>query len=289
MRKSLYSLRVPCVIGLSFFTGYSYAKMHKTEMLKSEPPKISAVPLLPLKQNIVEKTVVLIDWDNCLCDSMPRTYKRLKLVSIELKRRHPDFDISDEKINLPWTAEFSTHMRNLFGDRYAAEAGELYTEFMHHSGLPPRVPFEGSDEFLQALNVAEIPFAIVTNGNKKNVIHCFAEFGWTQLLNNVSIVSVDEVSTRNKPDPFHFLMALTTLNLDLAAGDIEHVIIIGDGIDSDMLGSLKLADEMEKYGITVSAVWVNHNRKVKCHLNTVNSFDEACELIGLKSTVARLT
>ena len=239
---------------------------------------LTGPPLLSLYQSRTakiipfapEKPIVLIDWDGCLANSMPRIFARLQLVANELKRKYGDaFNVPPERLQKRWTSEFNAHLQDLFGT-FWEEAADLYLgKYFNHPSLPPKTAFIGAREFLESLLDAKIPFAIVSNGDKKYIDEFIHIFGWEKILRDVPVISSDNIKPRHKPHPFHFKQAL--LQLGIENPHRHKIIIIGDGVDSDMLGALRLADE-ENYKI--HAIWISHDKPVACSLTSVNNFGE---------------
>lgn len=254
----------PLIGGAAFFAGYTY---------RDSKPSLNPVKMHTLPH------AVLIDWDNCLCNTAPRILKRLQLVATELKRRHPKIEIEEAKLLIPMTDTLKSHLQNLFGEAYSTEAYSLYMEYMNHKDIPEKKPFPGAAEFLQQLINEGIPFAIVSNATNNFVKQGIDDFAWNDLLKDVPVITEDDVGSRNKPNPFHFLVALERLNINLNTTENINIKIIGDGLNSDILGALKLADQIAQPHINISAIWVNHDRPLQCQLNSVSSFDEMQHLL----------
>ncbi len=261
----MYSKRIgsfwPILMGPAFYAGYVLGKQGKPH-----EPKFN-------------QRVLLIDWDNCLCDTMPRIIIRMHLVFNELKLRHPNLEIDQETLSQPMTGELSEHMRNTFGEAYGLEAKNLYMEYMNHPTIPPKRPFPGAAEFLQTLLDREVPFAIISNGTTAFVQSGIDEFGWGKMLSEVPVITVDVVKKNNKPNPMHFLAALDSLKINIKDKHEREIIVVGDGADSDMLGSLKLAEKLKLPNVKISAYWINHGASLSSQLKTVTSFQELQEQI----------
>lgn len=257
----MYSKRIrsfwPIIIGPTFFYGgYLLGKRREH----------------PLPR--VNQRVVLIDWDNCLCDTMPRIIIRMHLVYNELKQRHPDLEIDKETLSVPFTGELSQHMLSTFGNAYGLEAKNLYMEYMNHPDIPPKRPFPGAAEFLLTLQEREVPFAIISNGSTSFVQSGIDEFGWQKMLSEVPVITVDDVKKNYKPNPLHFKAALEKLKIKLEDGLETEIIIVGDGAESDMLGALKLAEKLKRPNVKISAYWINHGVSLSSQLTAVDNFQE---------------
>ncbi len=266
----------PLIVGAAFFAGYTY---------RDSQPSLNPVKTQPLPH------AVLIDWDNCLCNTAPRILKRLQLVAAELKRRHPKIEIEEANLLMPITSTLKTHLQNLFGEAYSAEAYSLYMEYMNHKDIPAKKPFPGAADFLQQLINEGIPFAIVSNATNNFVKQGIDDFAWNHLLKDVPIITEDDVGSRNKPNPVHFLAALERLNINLHTEGNINIKIIGDGSDTDMLGAMKLAEQIALPHINISAIWINHGRPLQCQVNAVSSFDDVHQLLfsTSQSTVKKVS
>lgn len=257
----MYSKRIrsfwPIIMGPTFFySGYLLGKYREN----------------PLPS--VNQRVVLIDWDNCLSDTMPRIIIRMHLVYNELKQRHPELEIDKETLSVPFTGELSQHMHATFGNAYGLEAKNLYMEYMNHPDIPPKRPFPGAAEFLLTLQEREVPFAIISNGSTSFVQSGIDEFGWKKMLSEVPVITVDDVKKNYKPHPLHFKAALDKLKIKLEDGLETEIIIVGDGADSDMLGALKLAEKLKRPNVKISAYWINHGASLSSELKSVDNFQE---------------
>lgn len=139
--------------------------------------------------------------------------------------------------------------------------------------------FTGSFEFIESMKKANIPFAIVSNSSKQCIENDIKILGFQKILENVSIIASDNIKPRVKPDPFHFMSALSQLGVDVNNPGRQTIIVIGDGSDSDMLGALKLSEQ----GFKVNAIWTNHGKNVDCSLISKNNF------IDIQKTVLEYT
>ncbi len=278
MRLKHLQKYVPLLFGPTFFAGYLYGeKRNSSPVLNND-----LMPTASIKQRgtdhelkskrINSHQIVLIDWDNCLCNTFPTIQKRLSLVASEIEQRHPEFIIDRTILNKPWTQEFSDHLKSIFGDDYWQEAKILYFEYMDHKDVPLKKPFPGAEDLLRALLNEGIPFAIVSNSSAKLVKHGIELFCWKDIFENCPIIASDSVSPRTKPDPHHFMTAINSLYPVIEGSDITEVIVIGDGTDSDMLGALNLANILYEHNIAVSAIWMTHNDLIKCQLKSFSSF-----------------
>ncbi len=221
------------------------------------------------------KTVMLIDWDGCLCDSMGQILKRIKIVGEELKIKFPEkYNISDEKLQTRWTREFNSHLQYVFGELWE-EARHLYNKYIYHEELPPKKAFAGATEFIESIQRAQLPFAIVSNTSTASVKEGIKILGWEKLLAETPIIASDQIKPNVKPDPFHFLQALKQLGVDINNRKEFKIIVVGDGADSDMLGALQLAEQDFK----VTAIWINHAQSIACNLKSANNFLEVKDLV----------
>lgn len=218
-----------------------------------------------------EQRVVLIDWDGCLEDSSESISTRLKLVRSKLNEQYNDLDLSDELLLTPWTREFDSHMKLVFG-AYAQEAGVMYKHLIQTCEIT-RKTFTGSTEFLQQLRDAAIPFAIVTNAWRECIETGIKAFGWNELLKNIPIITSDDAKPKEKPHPHHFKCAMQQLGMNIDKPDQREIIVIGDGIGSDMVGALKLSE----LGFRIRAVWINHGKDINCKLGSYDSFQHVAK------------
>ncbi|MBX9585985.1 MAG: HAD hydrolase-like protein [Gammaproteobacteria bacterium] len=278
MRYKHLQRYVPLVLGPTFFAGYLYGKKrNESDMLSKNFNSTTIIKqqiVSPNKKNEFMKTdhIVLIDWDNCLCNTFPTIQKRLSLVASKIEQRHPECNIDRCLLRKPWTQEFSEHLKSIFGDDYCHEAQVLYFEYMDHKDVPPKKPFPGAEDLLRALLKERIPFVIVSNSSTKLVKHGIELFGWNDIFEDCPIIASDSVSPRTKPDPYHFMTAIKSLYPEIQNSGITEVVIIGDGADSDMLGALNLANVLSEHNIAVSAIWMTHSDSIKCRLRSFSSF-----------------
>lgn len=278
MRLKRLQPYVPLVLGPAFFAGYLYGqKRNESSTLSNELLHTSVIKQQRITQDVKNEfiaptQIILIDWDNCLCNTFPTIQKRLSLVANEIERRHPDCIIDKGLLYIPWTQEFSEHLKSIFGDDYWHEAQVLYFEYMDHKDVPPKKPFPGAEDLLRALLNERIPFVIVSNSSTRLVKHGIELFGWNDIFEDCSIIASDSVSPRTKPDPYHFITAIKSLYPEIQNSGITEVVIVGDGADSDMLGALNLANVLSEHNISVSAIWMTHNDSIKCRLRSFGSF-----------------
>lgn len=275
--KGFKNFTAPLVMGATFFSGYLYGQHHQRQRESDLKQMVTLSNNQQRKENLTlnassSKRVALIDWDNCLCNTMPRAQKRLWLVSQELERRYPGYHVDQDSLSAPWTKEFSEHLNILFGEQHVQEAKALYFEYMDHHEIPPKQPFPGAREFLESLIKANIPIAIVSNSSNNLVHHGIAHFGWGDLLGDSPIIASDHVLPNTKPNPEHFIKAIASFEPTLRISDIEEVIIIGDGADSDMLGAMNLANKFASEKIKVYAIWVTHGTATHCRLKAFSNF-----------------
>lgn len=94
----------------------------------------------------------------------------------------------------------------------------------------------------------------------------------------MTIITVDTVGARNKPDTADFLAALSGPNINLNSVDDFEMTIVGDGLDSDVTVSRRLTEQLAQPNIKVSVIWINHNKSVPCQLNSLSSFADLHQL-----------
>ncbi|MDX1900996.1 MAG: HAD-IA family hydrolase [Gammaproteobacteria bacterium] len=195
--------------------------------------------------------IVFFDWDNTIMASADflrqvheETAKRLTQDSIFLKCKIPAIA----------TKRRDEILKELFGEENYIMALQVFQQVYDEIFKPETLQMlSGAKELIEKLNAANIPVAIISNYTETGI----KEHLTLRRINYSKIVIIGaDTLPQSKPDIAPGLLALEKLNINPQQQKIK-ALMIGDGINSDMLFAQNMNTYLNKFNSSCSGILFN--------------------------------
>lgn len=213
--------------------------LHKEQLVTKPAVDKDCKESRALHLDLKEQLIIMLDWDNTIISSADFAYEIHEKTAKELEKQGIKLLT---KIPLVPTKKKEDVLKELFGEENISKVLPVFKKYFDQLFKPQELKMlSGAKELLEKLNHANISVAIISNSTKSSI----EKYLDLKKINRNKIIIVGADSTiYAKPCVEPALLALE--KLDVLPTQTIKILMIGDGIESDMIFSRNINEYLKK-------------------------------------------